>query len=68
MPSLAESDAVIPCSDVERRIDFSEITHWLQGVKRLQNLLSGEVIPYHKEMELKLGGMQVGIFELKKSI
>lgn len=57
---------IVNGNDQERRIDFSEITHWLQGVKRLRNLLSGEEIPFHKGMELKLGGMQVGIFELKK--
>lgn len=49
----------------ERQIDFSEITHWFQGVTKLLNLLSGEVIPYKREMKLKLGAMQVGIFELK---
>jgi glycosidase len=59
---------IVNGNEQERRIDFSEINHWLQGVKSLQNLMSGEVIPYQKEMELKLGGMQVGIFELKKSV
>ncbi len=54
-------------NEQERRIDFSEITHWFQGVARLRNLISGKEIPYQPEMELSVGGMQAGIFLLEKA-
>jgi glycosidase len=59
---------IVNGSEQEQRIDFSEISHWFEGVKRLRNLLSGEVISYHKKEELKLSKMQVGIYELKRSL
>jgi glycosidase len=56
---------IINGSEQERLIDFSEAAHWFEEVKSLHNLLSNKTIPYHKEMELRIDGMQVGIFDLK---
>jgi len=57
---------VVNGNEAEQPVDVSEATHWFQGVRWLRNLMSGEVVSYNSQMDLKLGGMQVGVFELEK--
>jgi glycosidase len=58
---------VVNGNEQEKLIDFSETAHWFEGVKKFRNLLSDKEITFYNEMDLKLAGMQVGIFKLKKS-
>jgi glycosidase len=53
-------------SNEERQIDLSNVYHWFHGIEELHNLLSGESIPFERELDLRLAGMQVGIFELRE--
>ena len=54
-------------SERERRINFSEITHWFEGVSTLRDLVSGEEVSYQPGMELRIGAMQARLFLLVKA-
>jgi len=55
---------IVNGNERQQRIDLNEVGHWFNGVKSLQNLISGEVISYENEMKLKLDGMSAGIFSI----